>query len=58
MEKVKILSVGFLIIILGIMMIYFASTQPKSNLFSVKANSYMAGIGFIIMGIIYILNEL
>ena len=58
MEALKIIGLGFILAIIGVLMIWYTSTRPKSFFFSIKAKGYIAGITFIIIGIIYILNEL
>jgi uncharacterized protein YjeT (DUF2065 family) len=58
MDNFKIIGLGLVFIIAGLLMIYYASSQPKSIFFSIKAKGYIAGITFIIIGIIYMLNEL
>ena len=54
----KIIAQGFISIILGTLIFYFAYKQKESRLFSAKFKGYLAGGFFILLGIIYLLNEL
>jgi uncharacterized membrane protein HdeD (DUF308 family) len=54
----KIIAQGFISIILGILIFYFAYKQKESRLFSAKFKGYLAGGFFILLGIIHLINEL
>ena len=53
----KIIVQGLLAIAVGIFMLRYANKQPESPLFSVKFKGYAAGIAFILLGIIHLLNK-
>lgn len=59
MEILTKIYIGILEIIFGIGIIFFAAKRPNSYpLTSAKFQLYVGGFGFILIGIIYIFNEL
>jgi hypothetical protein len=58
MDRLKNIGIGALLILLGVLIIWYTSKEPVSRLFSIKSKGYISGITFIIGGIIYILNKL
>ncbi|HCQ12126.1 hypothetical protein [Flavobacterium sp.] len=58
MEAIENICVGILMIIFGIGVIIFMSKRPPSYpLTSVNISGYIAGVTFILLGIIYIFDE-
>ncbi len=53
----KIIVQGLLAITVGIIMLRYAYKMPESPLFSIKFKGYAAGVAFILIGIIHMLNE-
>ncbi len=53
----KIIVQGLLAISVGIIMLRYAYKMPESRLFSIKFKGYAAGVAFILIGIIHMLNE-
>jgi uncharacterized membrane protein HdeD (DUF308 family) len=53
----KIIVQGLLAIAIGILILRYAYKMPESRLFSSKFKGYIAGVGFILLGIIHFLNE-
>jgi hypothetical protein len=58
MNEIQDIGIGILLMIFGILIIWYTSKRPASRLFSINAKGYIGGVGFIIFGIIYILNKL
>ena len=58
MDKLFIIGIGILMMAFGVLIIWYTSKRPTSRLFSIKAKGYIGGVGFILLGIIYILNKL
>jgi hypothetical protein len=46
-----------LAITVGVFILRYAKKLPESKLFSIKFKGYAAGVGFILLGIIHLLNE-
>ena len=53
----KIIVQSLILITIGVFMFRYASRQPESPMFSVKFKGYAAGVAFILLGIIHMLNE-
>jgi hypothetical protein len=53
----KIIVQSLMAITVGIFMFRYAYKLPESRLFSSKFKGYIAGVGFILLGIIHLLNE-
>ena len=53
----KIIAQSFIFITIGVFIVRCAYKRPQSKLFSVKFNGYAAGVAFILLGIIHLLNE-
>jgi len=56
----KTIGIGFILILIGILILWYTSKNSKKDVLSSINNfqGYTGGIGFIIWGIIYILNNL
>jgi len=53
----KIIVQSLILITIGVFMFQYAYRQPERPLFSVKIKGYAAGVAFIFLGIIHMLNE-
>ena len=53
----KIIVQSLMPITVGVLIFRYAHKQPESPLFSVKFKGYAAGVSFILLGIIHLLNE-
>jgi hypothetical protein len=53
----KIIVQSLMAITIGVFMFRYAYKLPESRLFSSKFKGYIAGVGFILLGIIHLLNE-
>jgi hypothetical protein len=53
----KIIVQSFMAMTVGVFMLRYAYKLPESKLFSVKFTGYAAGVAFILLGIIHLLNE-
>jgi hypothetical protein len=60
MNAIQNIGIGVLLMIFGIFIIWYTSKRPKNTSLSSINNfqGYASGVGFIIFGIIYILNKL
>ncbi len=60
MNEMKTIGIGFILILIGILILWYTSKNSKKGVLSSINNfqGYTGGIGFIIGGIIYILNNL
>jgi len=60
MNEMKTIGIGFILILIGILILWYTSKNSKKDVLSSINNfqGYTGGIGFIIWGIIYILNNL
>lgn len=55
---VKIIIIGIAIIIFGCYAIYSTYKNPNKTFWSSDFKGYGAGVGFIILGIVYLLRKL
>lgn len=53
----KIIVQSLMAMNVGVFMLRYAYKLPESKLFSVKFTGYAAGVAFILLGIIHLLNE-
>ena len=53
----KIIVQSLMAITVGVLILRYAKKLPESKLFSIKFKGYAAGVGFILLGIIHLLNE-
>ena len=53
----KIIAQGLMLIIVGILILYYVSKQETKPLTSVNFKGYAAGVTFILLGVIHFLNE-
>jgi uncharacterized membrane protein HdeD (DUF308 family) len=53
----KIIAQSLLSITVGIFIFRHAYNQPKSKWFETRFKGYVAGVGFILFGIIHLLNK-
>lgn len=60
MNAIQNIGIGVLLMIFGIFIIWYTSKRPKNTSLSSINNfqGYASGVGFIIFGIIFILNKL
>jgi hypothetical protein len=60
MNAIQNIGIGVLLMIFGILIIWYTSKRPKNTSLSSINNfqGYASGVGFIIFGIIHILNKL
>ena len=52
----KIIVQSLMAITVGVLILRYAKRLPESKLFSIKFKGYAAGVGFILLGIIHLLN--
>ena len=53
----KIIVQSLMAITVGVLILRYAKKLPESKLFSIKFKGYAAGVAFILLGIIHLLNE-
>lgn len=53
----KIIAQGLMSITVGVFILRYVYNLSESRLFSVKFKGYAAGVAFILLGIIHLLNE-
>jgi len=60
MNATQNIGVGVLLILFGIFIIWYTSKRPKNTSLSLVNNTqgYIGGVGFVILGIMYILDGL
>ncbi|WP_369752776.1 hypothetical protein AB3G34_13825 [Flavobacterium sp. WC2409] len=53
----KIIAQSLIFITVGVFIFRYVSKMPESKLFSIKFKGYAAGVAFILIGVIHLLNE-